>query len=113
MNETVGVEPGIDEEILALFQNLELTAFAACGKLGIMGRAAVNVIDQVIVRRQRLGNLGKGDILMLKLLPGKLRPDLVPACRRRYILFRASVFYEVCILGCHGPHLTKAVGIVL
>ena len=40
------------------------------------------------------------------------RTDLVPACRRRYILFRASVFYEVCILGCHGPHLTKAVGIV-
>ena len=236
MNETVGVALGIDEEILALFQNLELTAFAACGKLGIMGRAAVNVIDQVIVRRQRFGNLGKGDILMLKLLPGKLRPDLfidvfdadedmlpvpgqnfdipdvsdravhdqtvgngigapvlqilqhrvlvvetgrllliirvhisadaspalgeevlpggrhiqlfviirrrdlgigagvdihivervimidktggnlrvncIPACRRRHILFRASVFYEVCILGCHRPHLTKAVGIV-
>ena len=76
VNETFGVALGIDEEILALFQNLELTAFAACGKLGIMGHAAVNVIDQVIVRRKRLGNLGKGDILMLKLLPGKLRPDL-------------------------------------
>ena len=65
------------EEILSLFLDLQLPGFPFRGKLCVMGAFTVNIIDQVKMGGQGLGNPGVCDVFLPVRIPGDLRPHFL------------------------------------
>ena len=73
INQPVRVCSGDGEEIVALVLHPEFAGFPLGGKLRVIGGFAVDIIDQIVVGGQPLGDLRIGNALFLIRFQGKLR----------------------------------------